>query len=290
MDLMLNLPVKVSAEILLTYLTIADIGQLDIAVTNYTLRHSLYAVYSALPLHHSKQGVSPAQIMWFFDRSIRFDNLIFTRDLISIDLSEIFNILIIRNIRAAMIKKIDFSATSHCAKTAHYSKMLSCCTGLESVSFSKCKDVTKNMLTNLGHKCANLRCLDVSHTAVTNSALISLAENCSTLTHLNLSACRNITDRGVIFIAKYNSMLSELYLRDNQGISSSGVIAIAKRCKVLTVLYLSFCRNVSDTPIIVVGDNCPLLTRVGLKGCDSVTNAGKSALLQKCKYILSLDI
>ena len=271
MNHILNFPPTLISSALIPFLTIDDVVRIDSAVTNHLLRDQLLNLYPQIRVQHSTQGLGPAQIMWFFEKSIPFEELKFTDDLISINLSNIFDFLKIQYMHASLIKEIDFSATYKYAKTAHYNKMLMCCTGLESVNLSRCKDVTKSLLIRLGTECPNLRSLDVSDTTVTDSAVMALAQICSTLTSLNISSCPNITDKSVVIIAQKSLRLNKLYLRQNDRVTNSTICAVAKSCPALTALDVSYCPKITDSALIFTSQTCRYLVRLNVMGCENVS-------------------
>ena len=245
MDLLFALPKNIIALKIMTFLTIVDFGKLDSALTNHMLRKEMYRVYLKLQLKHTKRNLCPYQIMWFFDRSIPFDELILTSDLSSRDITEIFKILMIRIIPAGYIKHLDFSPSFKIARGTHFSRMLNCCIGIESINLSQCKDVTNNFLGRLGKTCKKLRAIDVSLTSVTDSAIITLGKHCTTLTSVNLNCCRNVTEKSVIMLAGSNPQLSSLCSKGNEKITIATVLQLAEKCSSLTYLDLSSCPKIS---------------------------------------------
>ena len=81
-------------------------------------------------------------------------------------------------------------------------RMLRCCTRLERLTLTGCKDLTSNAIVELVGGCERLVALDLSDVQGTDDNVVNVvARTCDKLQGLNLSGCKKVTDRGVEAIA-----------------------------------------------------------------------------------------
>lgn len=81
--------------------------------------------------------------------------------------------------------------------------------GVQKIVVSSSKSLTSSLLRSMLALCPNVSYLDVSYTAIVDSAFKGLKEHssCTNLQYLNLSGCQNITDLGLYRLADCMAML-----------------------------------------------------------------------------------
>jgi len=77
MERLLLLPSDLLRHELFPFFNISDVVALDVAVSHRRLRPLLLEVYRELPLAHRKEGLTLAQMVWFFTRSIPLQSISF---------------------------------------------------------------------------------------------------------------------------------------------------------------------------------------------------------------------
>ena len=118
-------------------------------------------------------------------------------------------------------------------------------TGLKYSKAFKSRDynyIRDSELTLIAQNCKSLTNLDLyGCEEITDSGLIAIAENCKSLTYLELTHCDQVTDAGFSAIAENCKSLTDLILRtaSNEQVTDAGIIAIAENCKSLTNLILN---------------------------------------------------
>jgi hypothetical protein len=117
----------------------------------------------------------------------------------------------------------------------------------------------------LAKQCATLKTLHLQCCHIEDVAVIAVAQNCSTLTHLNLWSCRQVTD--------------------------AAVIAVAQNCPALTCLNLGFCHALTDAAVNAVAQNCPALIELNLAAANkTITGAAIIALCQSSHNLMTVNL
>eukprot|EP01031_Cornospumella_fuschlensis_P025232 gene25232-30474_t len=124
---------------------------------------------------------------------------------------------------------------------------------LEVLNVSKCPKLSYDGLYKV-FSLGNLRKVDVSHNEqVTDQYLEDMCANLTKLTHINISSCCNITDKGVFAIA--NSVvgvnLQSFECRQNPLLSYKSVNELLVRAEDLDVCDISLCSSVTSYGIII---------------------------------------
>merc|ERR1711865_1219204 len=119
-------------------------------------------------------------------------------------------------------------------------------------------------------------------------SLLKLASQISSLTLVNLSGLKLITDKSLKKLAYRNRGLTTIWLTNCDKLSDAAIAAIAK--PTLRAIGLGGCTQVTDRAIKLLATNCPKLTRVGLTGCISLTNDAVKAIAANCPLVKSLGV
>lgn len=139
---------------------------------------------------------------------------------------------------------------------------------LETLSISKCRNVTDKGLYYIGMKCIRLRKITINMYSsgldqccqVTNSGLLSVAEGCSNLRQI---------------IGNYHPYI-------NVDILSN----ISQLCSNIQVLEFEKISKVTDTALIAIATQCTLLQCVNFSECEGVSGSGVSRFLLDCKWLM----
>lgn len=100
--------------------------------------------------------------------------------------------------------------------------------------------------------------------------IIREVQSCPSLTHLNLSENRKITDEGLECIESLKA-LQELNLSSCD--ITNDVFGLLKKMVGLKILNLSFCPRIGDEGLKLLR-NCRRLEYLDLQGCPRITRAG----------------
>jgi len=137
----------------------------------------------------------------------------------------------------------------------HCSNLSSICIG------SKIMDA---VLVAIGNHCKKLERLQVHHSPISDTALITVVESCLGLTFVDVSDCNRITD--------------------------TAVTAITETCPQLQEITLSYNERITDTSLFAIASNCASLKRLNISCLHRITDAGVVAIAQKCLMLESLDM
>ena len=76
--------------------------------------------------------------------------------------------------------------------------------------------------------------------------VIAVAENCKSMSEINLAECEKVTDKGVIALAENCKSLSMINLAQCQ-VTDMGIIALAENCKSQSRFHLARCKKMAVT-------------------------------------------
>ena len=321
MNHFLTLPNEILQFEIFSYLATADIARLDVAISNHKLRPLLFGVYSAISLKHKKEGLTLAQMVWFFRRSIPLQSITFDPRLLPGDISDIFEVMESEGSNAARVQHMTLSPCSDTAGgMACFVLLTLCCTGLQSLTIQDCKPVAPPVLEKLREQHnTSLRCLDLSaYKELTDDFVVALSQGCPSLTTLDLSHSPQLSDISVATLAAGCPSLTSLLLHGCGGITNAAVqslslvtpsslavldfawchridddalLSLSAGCDAsLTSLHLGHCNAVSDAGIIALAHRCSLLTALNVERCILLTDAAVAALSRGCSGLTSLNL
>jgi F-box and leucine-rich repeat protein GRR1 len=85
---------------------------------------------------------------------------------------------------------------------------------------------------------------------------------CSRVERLTLTNCRGLTDTGLIALVENSSSLLALDISNDKHITERSINAIASHCKRLQGLNISGCDNISNDSLLTLAQNCKYIKRV----------------------------
>ncbi|KAJ8382052.1 hypothetical protein SKAU_G00028300 [Synaphobranchus kaupii] len=213
--------------------------------------------------------------------------------------------------------------------------------GLKHISAADCRGLTDNGMKSIGSlknlislniaDCVRvtdlgLRCLaegpsgpriyelNLSNcTRISDVSLMRIAQRCTSLTHLSLCSCDQLTDTGIEWLGAVSSLIS-LDLRgtsmQDQGLTALGSnsslkklnvseclwitdIGIEKLCKQVRGLEhmdVSHCLYLSDQSIKALSYHCRTLRSLRMAGCPKMTDVSVQCLIGAGKHLRELDV
>lgn len=84
------------------------------------------------------------------------------------------------------------------------------CPYLTYLSLENCQKISDQGFASIGKNLNFLNDLDLSRCSLTDNGLVEICSRCSNLTHLDISHCENLTDKGLISLAKISTKLKEV--------------------------------------------------------------------------------
>lgn len=203
---------------------------------------------------------------------------------------------------------------------------------LKSLNISKCKQVDSKAIRFLGlginfegsglglgldrlSPVPNLTELNIARIGTVNSdALTKLLANCKSLTSLDITANKGISDKAfsdliidddTMNILSANSidsnsnsygnstskiLLRKLILTKCTGLTSFGIACMAERCTDLISLNISSIDNVTDAALIVIAGCCSELREFRADDCSKITDRGVIEIITCCIQLEILNL
>jgi hypothetical protein len=108
MDCFLDLPTDILAHVVFPFLSLTDLGRLDIAVTNHLLRLLLFEVYPYPSLEQkANRAMTIHQMTWCFDRLIVLESIVCRPMCSAEEISAVFDMLL-KSTTSNLVRHIDF--------------------------------------------------------------------------------------------------------------------------------------------------------------------------------------
>ena len=307
---------------LLTYLSIEDICQLDVAVSDTTSRVTWLGIlcmtnhYTIDEYSHSNQS-----IRWLVKREMRLKKLtvrggdyggeiVYGETLLGLNLSSLQYV----SFYDCRIGENEVLLIAHG------------CPHLVEIRLSGCDAVTDESMIELVEYCHELisieveDCVDIGsgvgaayrsqtteslpsslHTSlrriffsgcfhITDTGVSAISHKCRLLNDITLKGCVKITDMGVCAIGHNCSLLKKINLSECNKITDNGISALSHNCRLLIATNLRSCDKITDTSVLALSQSCSLMENVNLAECDKITDWGVMALAQNCPLLNDIDL
>jgi hypothetical protein len=140
-----------------------------------------------------------------------------------------------------------------------------CFLGLRSLHLRHCEHITRPLLQRL---CSFplLATLDLSHCPCTLSPVV-LSALSATLTTINLSHCSHLTDSALITLSQQCPHLTDLDVSDCYCLTDATLFALAVNCLHLAALRLCRCLNISAAAVVGLCSGCLHIQLLDLSHC-----------------------
>ncbi|KAL7941342.1 RNI-like protein [Trichoderma barbatum] len=113
---------------------------------------------------------------------------------------------------------------------------------------------------------------------------------CSRVERLTLTNCRGLSDTGLIALVENSSSLLALDISNDKHITERSINAIATHCKRLQGLNISGCENISNESMLTLAQNCRYIKRLKLNECVQLRDNAVLAFAEHCPNILEIDL
>ena len=132
------------------------------------------------------------------------------------------------------------------------------CQALEHLMLQNCHSVSDEGISDLALRCTKLETLNLAHLhLLTDDSLTALGETCHKLRDINFSWLPIVTDRGMFTFATYceATSITKLDISACRKIGDDGIMGIAERMTNLTDLNLFYCNKITDRGCLGVTHN-----------------------------------
>ncbi|PNP56247.1 hypothetical protein THARTR1_03772 [Trichoderma harzianum] len=113
---------------------------------------------------------------------------------------------------------------------------------------------------------------------------------CTRVERLTLTNCRGLTDTGLIALVENSSSLLALDISNDKHITERSINAIATHCKRLQGLNISGCENISNESMLTLAQSCRYIKRLKLNECVQLRDNAVLAFAEHCPNILEIDL
>jgi hypothetical protein len=181
--------------------------------------------------------------------------------------------------------------------------MTESCKYLREITLNNCEFVTDESIMSIAQHSLYLELLHVGFCLqVSNLGLIGLSRAlcCSTLTSLDFSACRRISDHGITHLMAKTTRLTSLNLYFCNKITDRGIKAVTHNCWDLEYLNLQDLYQVTDLPFFYdhEGDGRPAVDKymlhklktLNLADCKELSDHGISEVSRRCTLLEHLTL
>lgn len=135
--------------------------------------------------------------------------------------------------------------------------------------------ISQNALAVLLQKSPGLATLVLLHNAIKNTTVQTIAENCTTLTHLDLRQAKSVSTAGFESVFKKSQWLRCLDISFTL-VHDAAVATLAHYCSRLQVLNVSHCTRLTHVGLWELLNNLPNLQDLCLSGCTKLKVEGVS--------------
>ncbi|XP_074307028.1 F-box protein At3g58530 [Silene latifolia] len=160
---------------------------------------------------------------------------------------------------------------------------------LEILNLNGCQKISDKGIEAITSACPTLRVFSVYwNVRVTEVSIQNLVKYCKNVIDLNLSGCKNISDRSMQLIADSYHELESLNITRCIKITDDGLKCILSKCPSLQSLNLYALSSLTDK----VYKNISLVNQLkflDLCGAQNISDQGLSSIA-KCNYLVSLNL
>jgi hypothetical protein len=116
--------------------------------------------------------------------------------------------------------------------------------------------------------------------------MFEIAKTLPKLTHLNISYCPNITEKGISFLLDNHRRFESLHMAGNEASVTNASMSSIRLQKNLQALNINFCHEIGDETIDAIADAMSPLRYISIASCEKVTAKALINLIQKNNYKL----
>jgi hypothetical protein len=150
--------------------------------------------------------------------------------------------------------------------------------------------VDDDVILSIAEHCSNLTHLDINGSEwVTDESLSVLAERCPLLQTLTANYCTALGDASIVKIAQNCPSLKNLNVI-GIGITDAALFALARHCPLLERLLLIECAGISDEGVIAIAKGCRCLEEIFMDMCVVLTDLSVFALAKHCPYLKEVGL
>ena len=166
-------------------------------------------------------------------------------------------------------------------------------TNLTSLNLNACRSLTDSAVEIVAERCHNLRRLELYWCVVMTDIGLGALANAAcvpSLTHLNLSGLKHVTDATFVPLARRASRLRFLDLTRCEGLRDESLRAVGETCRNIETLLLYATPNMTDRGFEALAPGMTRLTHLDLTGMKLIGDAAIIALAKHAKQLRVLHL
>ncbi|XVE96168.1 hypothetical protein REPUB_Repub02eG0198400 [Reevesia pubescens] len=161
--------------------------------------------------------------------------------------------------------------------------------GLESLNLNGCQKISDKGIETITSYCPKLKVFSIYwNVRATDIGVKHLVKNCKYIVDLNLSGCKNLSDKSLQLVADNYQELESLNLTRCVKMTDSGLQKVLLKCSFLRSLNLYALSSFTDEAYKKISILCHLKF-LDLCGAQNLSDEGLSCIA-KCKKLVSLNL
>ena len=184
------------------------------------------------------------------------------------------------------VKSIDIK---YCGLTESAAAHIKRCAKLE--AFTPNGNESAADMVEIFQSCRKLRKVDLRDFSdrLTDEVVLSVAEHCHILEHVDLGWCSAVSDVAIRRVAESCPLLQYANLSDTK-ITDATVVCLCSRCPMLKRLFFGRCYRLTDAAVLAVAEGLPGLTHIDLYHITAITSSAVETLASKCRELEHIDL
>lgn len=308
LDLLLSIPKDVVRSKIISFLNLASLRRLDVAVTSHEYRQNVLAHVFADAEVAEERKHSKELIHWLITRKVVVYGMVFPTHVQDADLEAAYSAL-------SQVSSVSFikclGLSSKCLEN-----LFNTCGSLMIVAFEECTWLTDDTLyaaavgspnlqklrigdaplvtdegaARVASVCPFLGCIDFRNCAMIGDAFVRELCSCD-IYYLSLAECPQVTEEALLaLIAETGKNLVTFVVPSNERITDRTIQALAQYCPQLQELEICSCPNITDAGLSALVPICHSLTFLSADGC-SFSSVSFNALSKSIgSQLLNLSI
>lgn len=153
--------------------------------------------------------------------------------------------------------------------------------------FQNCMNITDATMVQLAALSANLECISVSSSLITDRTINALAAHCPRLTQITLFSCPQVTAEAMANLVGHCSNLETLNLSNSTCANDDVIYRAIQSCPFLSELVI-LRAGVTDASVIALASKFPRLRRLNISRCFRLTDDSVVAVCFHCRHLQEL--
>eukprot|EP01130_Rhizamoeba_saxonica_P014283 TRINITY_DN6230_c0_g1_i1.p1 TRINITY_DN6230_c0_g1~~TRINITY_DN6230_c0_g1_i1.p1 ORF type:complete len:1223 (-),score=269.02 TRINITY_DN6230_c0_g1_i1:80-3244(-) len=125
---------------------------------------------------------------------------------------------------------------------------------------------------------------------LTDQTVSVILKKCPELNFLDISHCRNVTDRAIVTVASFRRYVMKGLIVSGLNLTDIAITKLSEKCLNLEELDISYCRYLTKESILNIGDGLTSLRILNCSNTSATTNEGVQYILHRNHNLEELEI